>query len=410
VHGYRGVSNSQTCIVVSVTTNDIDGTPGKFYSMTLMRPLKAISNSFIILFNYLLLRYLAKPRSKENGYNIFGYFSKMNGQGDAARAFVDDLMKTDEKFVLLDSYEELHRRIPRQEEEKYRKYYLKKFIYRTNIFFVALDLLKIVKYHISFIFKHKYNIVVFWWEFESGFEDRIPILNEFDEVYVFSDFTRDILDSIENRNFKVTKIKYPFLKNWIIEEEPAAIKKKYNLEGRFCFFFNFDYLSGYNRKNPEAILSALAQEFPAEKQIVLVVKTNNSHGFEEKKTRYLSKVKILGLTERVILIEGPLSRNGFMTLLNAMDCYISLHRGEGLGLGILQALALNKPVIATNYGGNTEYMNNPLAFGVPYTLISANDDYGPYMNVKRWAEPDLKTAKNFMREVFSASMASNAGG
>ena len=65
----------------------------------------------------------------------------MNGQGEAARAFVDDLMKKDEKFVLLDFYETLHKRIPRQEENKYRKYYLKKFIYRTNIFFVALDLL-----------------------------------------------------------------------------------------------------------------------------------------------------------------------------------------------------------------------------------------------------------------------------
>ena len=181
------------------------------------------------------------------------------------------------------------------------------------------------------------------------------------------------------------------MKNWIIEEEPAAIKKKYNLEGKFCFFFNFDYLSGYNRKNPEAILSSLAQEFPDEKQIVLVAKTNNSHRFEEKKTRFLGKVKALGLTERVIVIEDPLSRNGFMTLLNAMDCYISLHRGEGLGLGILEALALNKPVIATNYGGNTEYMNNPLAFGVPYSLIPANDDYGPYANVKQWAEPELES-------------------
>jgi len=55
-----------------------------------------------------------------------------------------------------------------------------------------------------------------------------------------------------------------------------------------------------------------------------------------------------------------------MSLLNATNCYISLHRGEGLGLGILEALALRKPVIATNYGGNTEYMDNPLAYPVNY--------------------------------------------
>jgi glycosyltransferase involved in cell wall biosynthesis len=372
--------------------------------------LKIITNISKIPFNYFLLCFLAKPRSNQDGYNIFGYFSKMNGQGEAARAFVDDLINANEKFVLLDFYDNLHKRIPRREENKYRKYYLKKFKYRINVFFVALDLLQIVKNRISFIFKHKYNIVAFWWEFESGFEERIPILNEFDEVYVFSDFTKNILNSINNRNFKVTKIKYPFVKNWIIEEEPIAIKKRYDLEGKYCFFFNFDYLSGYNRKNPEAVLTALVQEFPHEKQVTVVVKTNNSHRFEEKKMRFLSKIKTLGLTERVIIIEDPLSRNGFMSLLNAMDCYISLHRGEGLGLGILEALSLNKPVIATNYGGNTEYMNNPLAFGVPYSLIAANDDYSPYMNVRQWAEPELKTAKKFMREVFIASMALNASG
>jgi len=107
------------------------------------------------------------------------------------------------------------------------------------------------------------------------------------------------------------------VKNRIVEEEPVAIKKKYNLEGKFCFFFNFEYLSGYNRKNPEAILSSLAQEFPDEQQIVVAVKTNNNHRFEEKKTTFLSKIKSLGLMERFILIEDLLSRDGLMTLLNA---------------------------------------------------------------------------------------------
>jgi glycosyltransferase involved in cell wall biosynthesis len=89
-----------------------------------------------------------------------------------------------------------------------------------------------------------------------------------------------------------------------------------------------------------------------------------------------------------------------MTLLNAMDCYISLHRGEGLGLGIVEALALNIPVIATNYGGNSEYMNNPLAMAVPYSMIPANDDYPPYKHVKSWADPDIGAAKKFMRTVY----------
>lgn len=325
----------------------------------------------------------------------------MIGQGEAARCFVDELIRNEEKFVLVDFFNTSHKQITPQEEEKYKKYYFKKLKYQSNIFFVDLLLLREVRKILPVIFKNKRNIVTFWWEFETGFEDRISILNKFDEVYVFSDFIKNTLDSIEKQTFKVTKINFPFVKNWIIENKPLTIKNNYNLEGKFCFFFNFDYLSSYDRKNPEAILRAIAEEFRNEKQVVFVVKTNNGKGFENKENSFAEKVNTLELSDQVVIIPETLSRNGFMTLLNAMDCYISLHRGEGLGLGILEALALNKPVIATNYGGNAEYMNNPLAFPVPYSLVPANDDYGQYKNVKQWADPDIEQAKKYMREVYT---------
>ena len=367
-----------------------------------------IANKFRILFHYFLLNYLARPRSHQQGYNVFGYFSKRVAQGGSARHFVDELIRNDDRFVLYDFYENNHKHISRSEENPYRKYYFRKFIYHTNIFFIDPLRWQHIKKKIPVLFfKNKHNIITFWWEFESGFEDRIPILNEFNEVYVFSDFIWNILNSVDNRNFKITRIKYPFAKNWIIEHDPLTVKRKYNLEGKFCFFFNFDYLSSYNRKNPEAILCAIAEEFPDEQHVLLIVKTSNSNKFEEKEHNFLNKIKDLGLNGRVVIIKDPLSRNGFMTLLNAMDCYISLHRGEGLGLGIVEALTLNKPVIATNYGGNSEYMNNPLAMAVPYSLIPANDDYKPYKNVKFWAEPDISTAKKFMRTVFEEKMGLN---
>ena len=360
-----------------------------------------ISNIFSILSHFLLLNVLARPRSHQQGYNVFGYFSKIVGAGQDVRGFTDELIRNGDRFVLVDFYQKTHKQITRSEENPYRKYYFKKLKYHTNIFFIDPGQWQKVRKNVPVLFfKNKYNIITFWWEFESGFEERIPILNEFNEVYVFSDFTLKILNSVDNRNFKITRINYPFAKNWIIEHDPLTVKRRYNLEDRFCFFFNFDYLSSYNRKNPEAILNAMAEEFPEEQQVVLVVKTNNSNRFEEKERNFMNKIKTLGLIGRVVVIKDPLSRNGFMTLLNAMDCYISLHRGEGLGLGIVEALALNIPVIATNYGGNSEYMNNPLAMAVPYSMIPANDDYPPYKHVKSWADPDIGAAKKFMRTVY----------
>jgi len=368
--------------------------------MNIFKIKRFFRNIFKIIFQFVLLHYLSRPGSNQSGYNIFGYYSKI-GQGEVARAFADELISAGERFVLIDFFDINHKRIPLQEEMKYRLYYYKKFIFRINVFFIDPVLLNFVRKNASIIFKNKHNVVVFWWEFETGFEDRISVLNKFDEVYVFSDFIKKILCSIENRSFQVTKMKLPFHKNWIIEDEPEYIKCKYHLEGKFCFFFNFDYLSSYNRKNPEAILKAISEEFQSDMDVVFVVKTNNNEKFTEKEERFKNIVKSLGLFSRVTIIKNPLSRNEFMTLINAMDCYISLHRGEGLGLGIIEALALHKPVIATNYGGNTEYMNNPLAYAVNYTLVQANDDYCHYKNVKYWAEPDLNCAKKHLREVYT---------
>jgi glycosyltransferase involved in cell wall biosynthesis len=369
--------------------------------------IKFIKNLFSFSLNVLkatihhfTLLLLARPKQQVDGYNVFGYFSKVMGQAEVARAFTNSILKNETNYSIYDFLNVTHKRITPDEELRFKKDYYKPFKYKNNVFFIDLLVLDILKNQNPKLFRNKHNIVAFWWEFESGFEDRIPILNKFDEVYVFSDFIKNVLTEVDNRQFKVTKIKYPFIKNWHIEEDPIIIRERYKLTNKFCFFFNYDYYSSYNRKNPEAILKALYEEFPEDQEVVFVVKTSNNKGYEKEENRFKSLVNEYGLKERVIIINDHLTRNEFMTLLNAMDCYISLHRGEGLGLGILEALALGKKVIATNYGGNTEFMGNSLCYPVPYHLINAGDDYINYRNVKEWAEPDISEAKKYMREVY----------
>ena len=350
--------------------------------------------------NLFFLKYTINIKNNLEGYNIFGYISKILGQGEVVRAFTDDLIESDNNFTLVDVVNYNHKRISDEEESKYIKYYSRDLKYKNNIFFVDLMFLERIKKVIPALFRNKYNISVFWWEFETGFEDRIEILNYFDEIIVFSDFIKEVLDNVKNRKFIVTKKKYPFKKNWEIEDNSDIIRSRFNLSGKFCLFFNMDYRSSYNRKNPEAIIKALHEEFLKDENVFLVIKTNNESGFADKENKLLKFISDRDLGDRVLIIREPLTRNGFMSLLNSMDCYISLHRGEGLGLGILEALALGKPVIATNYGGNTEYMQRDLAYPVKYTMVKADDDYEAYKNVKYWAEPDIEDAKICMREVY----------
>jgi len=101
-----------------------------------------------------------------------------------------------------------------------------------------------------------------------------------------------------------------------------------------------------------------------------------------------------------ILIDGYLDRSELDGLFNACDVYVSLHRSEGFGMTIAEAMSLGKPVIATDYAGNTDYMNVSNSYPVEYRLIELEQDYGPYKKGQVWADPDLNHAAAQMRRVF----------
>ena len=83
----------------------------------------------------------------------------------------------------------------------------------------------------------------------------------------------------------------------------------------------------------------------------------------------------------------------------AADCFVSLHRAEGLGLGLAQCKALGKPAIATAYSGNLAFMTDENSWLVPYTMTTVGPDALPYPAGAPWAEPDLEAAVAAMRAV-----------
>jgi SAM-dependent methyltransferase len=100
-----------------------------------------------------------------------------------------------------------------------------------------------------------------------------------------------------------------------------------------------------------------------------------------------------------VLADGYVSGERLASLTAACDCYVSLHRSEGFGLTIAEAMALGKPAIATGYSGNLAFMDAGSSFLVPYALTELERAVGPYPAGTVWAEPDLEVAAELLREV-----------
>jgi glycosyltransferase involved in cell wall biosynthesis len=102
----------------------------------------------------------------------------------------------------------------------------------------------------------------------------------------------------------------------------------------------------------------------------------------------------------VILKDGYLSQIETGTLTALSDCYVSLHRSEGFGLTIAEAMALGKPVIATAYSGNLDFMTAENSYLCPARRVEVGPERDPYPADSYWSEPDIGQAANLLQHVY----------
>jgi glycosyltransferase involved in cell wall biosynthesis len=164
------------------------------------------------------------------------------------------------------------------------------------------------------------------------------------------------------------------------------------------FLFIFDIGSGFQRKNPLGSLSAFRKAFKgyhAEK-VTLALKFQGSAQTRREHEEILKASE--GLPVKII--STPMTRDEVYGLTSVCDCYVSLHRSEGFGLTIAEAMYFGKPAIATGYSGNLEFMNEDNSLLVKYSMTRLERNFGPYKRGNFWADPDLGHAAELMRQVF----------
>jgi glycosyltransferase involved in cell wall biosynthesis len=126
------------------------------------------------------------------------------------------------------------------------------------------------------------------------------------------------------------------------------------------------------------------------------MKVSNSAAAPDEMARLRDEVRDLGGR----IIEGTLPRSETNALLAACDCYASLHRAEGFGLTLAEAMLLGKPTVATAYSANLDFMTPQNSFLVSNRLVELKSAIGPYPAGAVWAEPDVEHAVEHLRFVF----------
>lgn len=241
-----------------------------------------------------------------------------------------------------------------------------------------------------------YRIGYWHWELPEFPRKYFAAFDFVDEVWVPSDHMLKALTKVS----PVPVVKIPHSIRFSTGTNDARIRHSIP-EKAFAFLCMYDLCSYQERKNPMGAVHAYIQAFPAAaKDHCLVIKVNNRDFDEVSFKALLAEVKG---REDIVIVSQNLGREKVFQLENSIDCFVSLHRAEGFGLCAAECMYLGKPVIATAWSGNMEFMTNDNSYPVNYSLKALTENVGPYEAGQVWAEPDIGHAAFLMKAVIEDS-------
>lgn len=322
------------------------------------------------------------------GINISGYINKQFGLGEGVRSNIRSIKTTDVPYVLNDFNIQISKFIQDDQNEEISP----NNPYDINLIQINIDkLLQVIGQTDKKYFQGKYNIGFWAWELENFPEESNVFFNLFNEIWVPSNFCTEAIS-------KVSPVPVLKFMHSIEIETPGLTRSDFNLpENRFIFLTMFDYYSSIHRKNPIGAVEAYEKAFGKNhSSTLLVIKSSLSNEFPREKKQLLDRI---GNNSSIILVEEVMERERLFGLMNCCDSFVSLHRSEGFGLTMAEAMYLGKPVIATGYSANTEFMNLNNSFLVKYNLIKTGNLYYFSTEDDIWADPDLSHAAEMMKYV-----------
>jgi glycosyltransferase involved in cell wall biosynthesis len=218
----------------------------------------------------------------------------------------------------------------------------------------------------------------------------------FDEIWSPSRYSADAI----RRTIETPVRVVPHALDFEAIDRATADRRHFRLpESGLLFGFMFEPESGIERKNVSALVRAFESAFRRDDNCYLVLKVN---GRTEGILEY-EMLRAKTTNDRILFFDNSFSRNQTFDFMRSLDVYVSLHRAEGFGLTCAEAMAAGLPVIASNYSGNLEFMNEESALLINTGVICTDRPYGAYPAGTRWGDPDIAHTETAMRALLEPS-------
>jgi len=239
-------------------------------------------------------------------------------------------------------------------------------------------------------FADRYTIGVWAWEVDVVPPSWDRAFGLVDEIWVYSRFVEEILSHVSP--VPVVRVPLP-----IVAPAAGGDVSGLQLPDAYTFLFLFDFYSTLARKNPLGLVEAFTRAFAPGEGPQLVLK---SHNGDFKPDRLARLRDAIGDRPDIHVVDRFLSGADMAALMRRADCYVSLHRAEGFGLTLGETMALGKPVIATGFSANLDFMTAENSYLVRHSETQVGPEGENYPAQGTWAEPDLDHAAELMRHVW----------
>jgi glycosyltransferase involved in cell wall biosynthesis len=322
------------------------------------------------------------------GLNVTGFAQGVYGIGESTRAYWHAARLTGLPCVLRNIPNQVHLNADTSLTD-----FVEENPYRVNLMTFSFDYAR--RFYRDMgprFFAGRHNIGLWFWEQENFPVRWHSAFDYYNEIWVATEFVRRSIAAVSP--IPVYKIAHP-----VSVDAATAVSDRSQFgmpERSYIFLFNFDFCSTIERKNPAGLIAAFRSAFRANEPVTLVLKTINAE--REPAARDQLGREMEGAN--VLWIDRHIDRSAMNALFASADCYVSLHRAEGVGLGMAEAMFLGKPVIGTNYSGNLDFMNAENSLLVDYCMTELSEGVATYERGSRWAEPSIEHAAELMRFVY----------